>query len=145
MTALLVVSLLFAIGILLRAGFVEAKEETLVRSAERRPAFGLPEPSMDGWQRDIFGGWVAHVEQGRYGHPAKKATWLYAFGVDAPPSLRWGRIPDSESRALVSWCGNHVKSSETRPRVGKAVASRTPLPFRDVLIGIARSVKARAA
>lgn len=109
------------------------------------PAFGLPKPRIDGWSRDIDGGWVAHVEQGRYGHPAKKATWLYAFGVDHLPSLRWGLIPDQESKALVSWCGNHVKSGETRPRVGKAAASKTPLPFRDLLLDIARSVKARAA
>jgi hypothetical protein len=106
-------------------------------------AFALPIPSRwGGWQRGICGGWACHVEQGRYGHPAKKATWLYAFGVELP-TLRWGFDPDQRSEALVSWCGNHVKSGEIRPRVGKAVASATPTEFRDVLLAMARSVAQR--
>lgn len=107
-------------------------------------AFDLPDPPRAGWGRGLCGGWSCHVEQGRYGHPAKKATWLYAFGVEALPALRWGRIADQASAALVSWCGNHVSSGETRPRVGKAVASATPIAFRDVLISLARSVKVDA-
>lgn len=47
--------------------------------------FDLPPPHRIGWQRGVCGGWAAHVEQVRYGHVAKKATWLYAFGMDAPP------------------------------------------------------------
>lgn len=101
------------------------------------PAFGLPIPSrFGGWQGGFCGGWSAHVEQGRYGHPAKKATWLYAYGVDLP-QLKWGYRSDQQSKALVSWCGNHVKSGECRPRVGKAAASATPPEFRDLLISIA--------
>lgn len=108
------------------------------------PAFDLPPPEpTGGWSRDFHGGWSAHVEQGRYGHPAKKATWLYAVGATLLPGLRWGRIPARDSTALVSWCGNHVSSGESRPRVGKAVAARTPLPFRDLLLAIARSAHAR--
>jgi hypothetical protein len=109
-------------------------------------AHDLPEPPTGGgWVRGICGGWSCYVEQGRYGHPAKKATWLYAVISGAPPSLRWGCIPDQESRALVSWCGNHVSSGERRPRVGKAVAAATPVEFRDVLLSIARSAHRRAA
>ena len=105
--------------------------------------FDLPPPIPGGgWQRGICGGWACHVEQGRYGHPAKKATWLYAFGIGDPPSLRWGAVPDRRSKALVSWCANHVKSGEVRPRVGKKAASATPIEFRDVLLGIARQVNA---
>lgn len=103
-------------------------------------AFDLPNPPRVGWGRGLCGGWSAHVEQGRYGHPAKKATWLYACGADLP-SLRWGAVPDRDSKALVSWCGNHTSAFDERPRVGKAVAARTPLEFRDVLLGIARSVR----
>lgn len=107
-------------------------------------AFQLPIPSRSGgWQRGICGGWSAHVEQGRYGHPAKKATWLYAVGCELP-SLRWGYRHDARSEALVSWCGNHLRADETRPRVGKAAASRTPIEFRDVLLGMARSATAPA-
>lgn len=101
-------------------------------------AYDLPVPVGGGWIRGLCGGWSCHVEQGRYGHPAKKATWLYAYGVDLP-SLDWKRIADGESTALVSWCGNRVKSGEVRPRVGKARASRTPELFRDLLIAMARS------
>lgn len=105
-------------------------------------AYGLPAPKPGGWQRALCGGWVAHVEQGRYGHPAKKATWLYAHGVTALPSLEWGATPDTESTALVSWCGNRVSDRlANRPRVGKRAASATPPAFRDLLISIAQSVR----
>ena len=98
-------------------------------------------PTGGGWvNADMAGGWTCYVEQGRYGHAAKKATWLYANGVELP-SLRWGHVADTEVRALVSWCRNRVSSGEVRPRVGKAAASRTPEAFRDELIAMARSVK----
>ena len=103
-------------------------------------AFDLPTPSRSGgWQRGMCGGWSCHVEQGRYGHVAKKATWLYAYGTELP-ALRWGSDPDGSALALVSWCGNNVKSGEVRPRVGKAAASKTPPEFKAVLLSMARSV-----
>ena len=100
--------------------------------------FNLPEPPWAGWQQGICGGWSCHVEQGRYGHRAKKATWLYAFGVSELPELDWGRIADGDSEAAVSWCGNRVKSGESRPRVGKKAAAVTPPLFREALLSIAR-------
>lgn len=104
-------------------------------------AYALPKPPRGGgWVRGLCGGWACHVEQGRYGHVAKKATWLYAFGTSLP-SLRWGHDPDQRSKALVSWCGNHVGSGETRPRVGKAAAAATPAEFKAELLTMARSVK----
>ena len=108
-------------------------------------AFDLPRPSRHGgWQRGTCGGWACHVEQGRYGHVAKKAAWLYAYGTDLP-TLRWGSDLDSRSEALVSWCSNHTAAHENRPRVGKAEASRTPEAFRDVLIAMARSIRSNLA
>lgn len=102
-------------------------------------------PTGGGWvNADMFGGWTCYVEQVRYGHAAKKATWLYAVAADLP-SLRWGCVPDGESKALVSWCGNHVKSGEVRPRLSKRAAAASPLPFRDMLLSIARSVRTEAA
>lgn len=102
-------------------------------------AFGLPAPTPGlGWQRDIYGGWSCHVEQGRYGHPAKKATWLYAFNIGKPPSLDWRTLAVGESQALVSWCGNRTSKFDKRPRVGKRAASKTPPAFREVLIKIAQ-------
>lgn len=111
------------------------------------PAFKLNKPPRSGgWvSAGPGGGWTCHVEQGRYGHVAKKATWLYAV-VDDPsvlPVLRWGSDPEQRSKALVSWCRNHVKSGEVRPRVGKRTASATPPEFRDLLLGIARSAGGR--
>ena len=96
-------------------------------------------PTGGGWvNADMEGGWTCYIEQGRYGHPAKKATWLYANGCELP-SLMWGCIPDGESDALVSWCSNHVKSGERRQRVSKDAASRSPESFRDLLLDMARS------
>jgi hypothetical protein len=100
------------------------------------PAYGLQPPSKHGgWTgQDEHGGWTCSIEQGAYGHAARKATWLYAVGT-ARPDLRWG--PATGARAMVSWCANH--SDDTRPRVGKRAAAATPIEFRDLLIGLARS------
>lgn len=107
------------------------------------PAFDLPTPSRSGgWQRGMCGGWSAHVEQGLYGHPARKATWLYAYGVELPV-LRWGESRDNA--AVVSWCANHTSATETRPRVGKSEASKTPPEFKAVLLSMARSARRQAA
>ena len=103
----------------------------------------LPQPH-GGWQRGLCGGWSAHVEQGRYGHAAKKATWLYCYRTSLP-SLIWGSVPDASSRALVSWCGNHVRSGERRPRLRSREASATPPAFAEVLLAMARSVVAHPA
>lgn len=112
-------------------------------------AFDLPRPPpAGGWVRGLCGGWSAHVEQGRYGHPARKSTWLYAFGVDLP-LLRWGQTGmwDGPSvgglwkgqAALVSQYRNHSSRLDDRPRLSKAEASKTPIEFRDVLLNMARS------
>lgn len=100
--------------------------------------FDLPMPPRRGWIRGMCGGWSCRVEQSRYGHVAKKSTWLYAAGVDLP-DMRWGSVADCKSTHLVSWCGNHVSSEERRPRVSKGLASATPPVFRDALLSIARS------
>ncbi len=58
--------------------------------------FELPKPvARDGWTLAFDGGASCYVEQGRYGLPVKKATWLYAYGVELP-HLRWGFTPDSD-------------------------------------------------
>ena len=108
-------------------------------------AYDLPAPRGDGWQRGICGGWSCHVEQSKYGHRAKKATWLYYHGEAPPPSLRWGRTPDGQSEALVSWCANKTRSDESRPRLGHAEAIHSPVEFADMLIALARSARKQAA
>ena len=101
-------------------------------------AHGLMPPiTGGGWTAaDWQGGWTCYVEQGKYGHAARKATWLYAVGVDLP-RLRWGS--SDQAVASVSWCGNHLRGAEDRPRLGKHEAAATPPEFRDVLIAMARS------
>jgi hypothetical protein len=96
-------------------------------------------PTGGGWvMADFNGGWTCYVEQARYGHVAKKATWLYACGV-TPPTLRWGHVPDRDVKANVSWCGNRTWAHADRPRVGKKVAAATPIEFAEALLAIARS------
>jgi hypothetical protein len=100
-------------------------------------AFSIPAPDRWGWCRCFDGGWVCHVEQGRYGHRAKKATWLYWVGDSEPLPLRWGVIPNKTAAALVSWCGNHLAKGERRPRLGKRERSATPKAFAKTLVELA--------
>lgn len=103
-------------------------------------AFGLPLPASAGWRRDLFGARVCAVEQGHYGHSARKATWLYYVGDNEPPELIWGESPQrlphrrlaERGYASAMRCGA-VANMSSRAR------QRTPLPFRDVLLAIARS------
>ncbi len=110
--------------------------------SEAWATFNLPTPSRSGgWQRGLFcGGYSCYVEQARYGHAARKATWLYAYGVDLP-AMRWGWAPDHAGGALVSWCGNKVDVGRERRRLGKKEASATPIEFRDALIAIALTAR----
>lgn len=103
-------------------------------------AFDLPIPSYGGWtEPDKFGGRSCYIEQGRYGHLAKKATWLYAVRCYA--DMSYGRESYSSSQALVSFCGNHTSRFDKRRRISKKIASSTPYPFRDALLAMARQVK----
>lgn len=54
--------------------------------------FELGRPNRKGgWMRSKDGvGWICCVEQGHYGHRARKATWLYFVGVAQPKDLIWG-------------------------------------------------------
>jgi len=100
--------------------------------------FQLPVPNRGGgWQRGLCGGWTCQVEQGLYGHRARKATWLYCYGTERP-AMRWGRAP--RGLALVSHCANNTSRSDSRERISKKSASATPPEFRDVLLKMARSV-----
>jgi len=64
--------------------------------SEAWSAFGLPEPMREGWAQSFTDpGVSAWVDQGWYGHPLKKPTWIYAYGVELP-ALRWGVGPGDE-------------------------------------------------
>jgi hypothetical protein len=105
--------------------------------------YGLPEPrSSRGWTTALFDdGATCYVEQGRYGLPMRKATWLYAYGVELS-ELRWGRRIDSEG-GLLKWGSYLYKGAlaKDRPRLPASLLAQTPPAFRDVLLEIARSAR----
>lgn len=106
-------------------------------------AFGLmAPPRAGGWiTAGDWKGWTCCVEQGHYGHAARKATWLYVAGVDALPSLRWGPVSAASVQANVSYCRNRRWAGEDRPRLSRMSASDTPAAFRDLLLDLARTAK----
>lgn len=108
-------------------------------------AFGLIPPLRGGgWSvADDLGGWTCCVEQGAYGHRARKATWLYAVGCQLP-QLTWR----AEGDFVRLEPGYH--SAEERRRAIKTGACQrishrqrraTPPEFRDVLLAMARTTQ----
>lgn len=109
-------------------------------------AFGLAKPPRaGGWVKaDDRGGWTCYVEQGHYGHLARKGTWLYAAGVDLP-QLRWG---PSEQRVPAYAVERYGYAKARRIGVMAAIGGKdktkirnaTPPEFRDLLLSIVRPV-----
>lgn len=110
------------------------------------PHFGLTTPDRaGGWiMADFEGGWTCCVEQGRYGHYARKPTLILAYGIDDLPSLDWGYAEARLDPVVVARMGlQRAKrlgevaarggGTDSSPRIG------TPKPFRDLLISMARS------
>ncbi len=98
-------------------------------------------PKNGGWVvADWEGGWTCCVEQGHYGHRGRKATWLYTSGL-IPDPLRWGK-----SEAKIKMEGGYHSAEERRravktgacQRMSKRERAATPIPFRDLLISLAR-------
>lgn len=103
--------------------------------------YGLDIPNRNGgWTAfDSYGCRVSCVAQGHYGHRAQKFTWLYAK-VKKYPELIWGK------------CVGKIRLEEgfhSREERNELIAKRgaseritaqdrlwTPLPFRDLLIGM---------
>lgn len=101
-------------------------------------------PAAGGWiAADDVGGWTCRVEQGAYGHRARKATWLYAVRT-ARPELRWGRAPGAFVRldaGFHSIAERTAAGGSSIRRIGRTECAATPLEFRDLLIEMARSVR----
>ncbi len=114
--------------------------------------FGLMTPPREGrWVSAGLGdlGWTCCVEQGAYGHRARKATWLYACHVDLP-ALAWGRAPGEflrlEEGFMSSEERRQARAAGVKPirRIAGDELAATPIPFRDLLLGIARTARAPA-
>jgi hypothetical protein len=118
-------------------------------------AHGLPRPTWHGgWTASLYdAGHVCYVEQGRYGLPVKKATWLYAYGVSLP-ELLWGFTPDGQGDEPNGphggidnwrdrWGGRRAQWEEggkgRYPKGHRGLTATTPPAFRDVLLAMARS------
>lgn len=110
--------------------------------------FGIDRPTRgSGWQWpvDRVDGETCYVEQGHYGHMSRKPTWLYAVGCHLP-KLNWTR---GEQRLHPIALERH--GYEKARRIGMTamiggkdktkIRNATPIPFRDVLISIARSAQ----
>lgn len=110
-------------------------------------AFGLKAPERaGGWvAADFSGGWTCYVEQGFYGHSARKPTWLYAHGVELP-SLRWGQGEQRLHPGLVERYGyEYARRKGVVSCIGgkdkKAKRNATPPEFRDLLLSVARTAQ----
>ena len=89
------------------------------------PWNGLPSSRLWGWwsDPDQYGGRSCQVDQGVYGHPCPKSTWLYAC-LPEYPELDWSK----------SAGGRRVELQSKKQRI------QTSPCFRDLLLGLARSV-----
>jgi hypothetical protein len=105
-----------------------------------------PPKRFKGWQPAGDGiGFTCYVEQGHYGHMSRKPTWLYAVRCDLP-KLDWSK---GEQRlhptALARYGYAKARRIGMTAMVGgkdkTKIRNATPREFRDVLIGMARSVK----
>lgn len=95
-------------------------------------AFGLERPPIGGgWSWCHGDRYVCEVEQGHYGHAARKKTWLFYVSPSLPPALAWGesspaaRPGPSHRRGIVE-------------RMSKRQRKVTPPAFRDMLLQLAR-------
>ena len=115
------------------------------------PHFGINKPPrFGGWiAADFFGGWTCCVEQGRYGHYARKPTLLYAMGVDLP-DLDWGKSemtldPDVVKRIGLAKAKRRGEVSMQGSGPNRTPRIYTPTPFRDLLLSMALSVRSGAS
>ncbi len=103
--------------------------------------FGLNKPPrLGGWiVADNLGGWTCCIEQGRYGHYARKPSWLYVVGCSRN-ELLWGKSEMRLDPDLVERIG--IKKAK---RLGEVCSKsgghriRTPQKFRELLISMASS------
>jgi hypothetical protein len=92
--------------------------------------FDLPKPKVRGWTSSLtVPGWTTAVDQGRYGLPFHKSTWIYAH------------LPDPSLLPELDWIdGGRQKLTANNAHNGAyGFRGSTPERFRDVLLAMARS------
>lgn len=109
--------------------------------------FGLQQPPKHkGWiTADRFGGHTCYVEQGHYGHIARKATWLYSVGCNLP-ELNWGK---GEQRihpvALEKYGYEKARRIGMMAMIGgknkTIIRNATPPQFKSLLLSMALSAQ----
>lgn len=103
-------------------------------------------PRCGGWvMADWNGLWTCYVEQGHYGHFSRKPTWLLASHCSLP-LLRWGRAARRLSQQAIEKFGyEKARRRGSMVEVGGGGNDRersaTPLPFRDLLLSVARTAQ----
>ncbi|HEV2099336.1 MAG TPA: hypothetical protein VGR45_10465, partial [Stellaceae bacterium] len=110
--------------------------------------FDLPAAGKGAWQRGICGGWSIEVDQWEFGHPARKRTWLYAFGMIPPvippiipPAIRphVGKVVRVYRRRNADGSWSRQPCSIDNHEISHRAAKATPPAFRDLLLSIART------
>lgn len=102
------------------------------RDSKAWAAFGLTRPVPGGGWTPVGAGvgvWTCEVEQGHYGHAARKPTWLLYVGARAPFALVWG---PSEVTPR-PW----AKARGVLECMSKRQRRLTPAPFAEVLVRLA--------
>ena len=106
--------------------------------------FGIPKPRRgEGWLDLGNGEWTCYVEQGQYGHIARKGTWLFYCG-ETPLALDWRRTPQRlDPVALARHGYEKARRIGIMAMIGgkdkTRIRNATPPAFRDVLIRLAES------
>ena len=103
----------------------------------------IPRPGVGWTKADEVAGFTCQVEQGHFGHPCRKPTWLYASGVELP-ELPWG--PSAACARIDLGCH---RGDDRRKRVKRGQVAQlshrqrasTPTAFAEMLISVAKTAR----
>lgn len=107
--------------------------------------FGINKPPRNGgwiYAFDKYGFWTCCVEQGHYGHKARKATWLFFAGHHKPKDLIWGKSHNGNNIRVDTGFRSKEAAKAARAQADYKPIKRlsekerlgTPIAFRDLLI-----------
>ncbi len=106
--------------------------------------FGIHMPPKRGQWVRTRKGWTCCIEQGHYGHAARKATWLYYVGPE-PEDLIWGKCWDKKQRLDDGFHTADERRRATKTGICQRLSKRqrlsTPVAFRNMLIDLVSGSK----